>query len=80
VVLSLLELSSRKSGAGQPPPRTLSKATWTEMFRALGMSDDDMRLWHANFESSMPRAHADFLHSLGLDAAEIERIRAWSRA
>ena len=28
----------------------------------------------------MPEAHADFLHSLGLDAEEIGRIRAWSLA
>jgi hypothetical protein len=48
------------------------------MFRAIGMSDDEMRQWHANFEKNMPEAHADFLHSLGLGAEEIRRIRAWS--
>jgi DNA-binding transcriptional MerR regulator len=73
VVLSLLELSSK-----QRRGRMLSKETWTDMFRALGMSDEDMRRWHANFEKSMPAAHADFLHSLGLGPGEIERIRAWS--
>jgi hypothetical protein len=26
----------------------------------------------------MPEAHQDFLESLGLDAAEVKRIRAWS--
>jgi DNA-binding transcriptional MerR regulator len=73
VVLSLLELSSKQSGN-----RTLSKETWTAMFRAIGMTDDDMRQWHANFEKNMPEAHADFLHSLGLASDEIRRIRAWS--
>ena len=73
VVLSLLELSSK-----QPLGRTLSKETWTQMFRAIGMSDEEMRQWHANFEKNMPDAHADFLHSLGLGAEEIRRIRAWS--
>lgn len=73
VVLSLLELSSK-----QPGRRTLSKETWTAMFQAIGMSDEDMRQWHANFEKNMPEAHADFLHSLGLAAEEIRRIRAWS--
>lgn len=73
VVLSLLELSSRRPGK-----RTLSKETWTQMFRAIGMSDDEMRRWHANFEKNMPDAHADFLHSLGLEPQEIRRIRAWS--
>lgn len=75
VVLSLLELSSKQSGK-----RTLSKETWTDMFRAIGMSDLEMRQWHANFEKNMPDAHADFLHSLGLSAEEIRRIRAWSAA
>jgi DNA-binding transcriptional MerR regulator len=78
VVLSLLELSA--SGAKRAGPRTLSKETWTEMFRAIGMSDEEMHRWHANFEKNMPAAHADFLHSLGLDAEEIRRIRAWSAA
>ena len=78
VVLSLLELSA--SGASRAGPRTLSKETWTEMFRAIGMSDEEMRRWHVNFENTMPEAHEDFLHSLGLGAEEIQRIRAWSAA
>lgn len=73
VVLSLLELTSRRPGK-----RTLSKETWTRMFQAIGMSDMEMRRWHANFEKTMPEAHADFLHSLGLEPEEIRRIRAWS--
>lgn len=72
VVLSLLELSARGRR------RTLTKDGWTEMFRAIGMSDAEMHQWHANFEKNMPEAHADFLHSLGLDEAEIRRIRDWS--
>ena len=48
------------------------------MFRSIGMTDDDMQRWHAHFERSMPEAHQDFLESLGLDAAEVKRIRAWS--
>ncbi len=75
VVLSLLELTSK-----QRTHRALSKEAWTEMFRAIGMSDDEMRQWHANFEKNMPAAHADFLHSLGLEPEEIRRIRAWSAA
>lgn len=74
VALSLLELSS--SGR----KRTLSRETWTDMFRAIGMSDAEMQRWHANFEKNMPDAHAEFLHSLGLGGEEIRRIRAWSLA
>ena len=77
VVLSLQELSAGTKLSGQ---RTLSKETWTEMFRAIGMSDEEMRRWHANFEKNLPAAHADFLHSLGLGTEEIRRIRAWSAA
>lgn len=73
VVLSLLELTSRRPGK-----RTLSKETWTQMFQAIGLSDTEMRRWHSNFEKNMPEAHADFLHSLGLAPEEIRRIRAWS--
>lgn len=75
VVLSLLELTSRRRGQ-----RTLSKDSWSEMFRAIGLTDEDMRRWHAGFEKTMPEAHADFLHSLGLGADEVRRIRAWSLA
>ncbi len=74
VVLSLLELSTRRRR------RALTKDTWTEMFRAIGMGDADMRQWHSHFEKTMPDAHADFLHSLGLGEAEIRRIRAWAVA
>lgn len=74
VVISLLELDARRK------PRTLDKRRWTEMFRAVGMTDAEMHRWHANFEKNMPEAHADFLGSLGLDEAEIRRIRAWSAA
>ena len=74
VVLSLLQTSAASSRS-----RALSKEAWTKMFRAIGLSDDDMRAWHASFEASMPEAHQDFLESLGLDASEVRRIRAWSR-
>ena len=74
VVLSLLELTARSRR------RALTKDTWTEMFRAIGMTDAAMHQWHAHFEKSMPDAHADFLHSLGLQEAEIRRIRAWAAA
>jgi DNA-binding transcriptional MerR regulator len=73
VVMSLL-----KSPAISTRARTMSKASWTKMFRAIGMTDEDMRRWHASFEQSMPDAHQEFLESLGLDSAEVQRIRAWS--
>jgi DNA-binding transcriptional MerR regulator len=75
VVLSLLQTS-----AASVRSRAMSKEGWTRMFRAIGLSDDDMRAWHMSFEASMPEGHQDFLESLGLDAAEVKRIRAWSQS
>jgi MerR family transcriptional regulator, thiopeptide resistance regulator len=73
VVMSLLQ-----SPAAEKRSRSMSKAAWTRMFRAIGMSDEDMRQWHGHFEQTMPDAHRDFLESLGLDTAEVRRIRQWS--
>jgi DNA-binding transcriptional MerR regulator len=73
VVLSLLQSPSTERRA-----RTMSKESWSRMFRSIGMDDDDMQRWHAHFERSLPEAHQDFLESLGLDATEVKRIRAWS--
>ena len=73
VVLTLLQSRSAARRA-----RSMSKASWTRMFRSIGLSDEDMRQWHAHFERTMPEAHRDFLESLGLDPAEVRRIRAWS--
>ena len=38
-----------------------------------------MHQWHIAFERDLPQVHSDFLQSLGIDAEEIARIRAWSR-
>ena len=73
VVLTLLQSRSAARRA-----RTMSKESWTRMFRSIGLTDADMRQWHAQFERTMPEAHRDFLESLGLDASEVRRIRAWS--
>jgi MerR family transcriptional regulator, thiopeptide resistance regulator len=73
VVLTLLQSRSAARRA-----RTMSKESWTRLFRSIGLADAEMRQWHAHFERTMPEAHRDFLESLGLDASEVRRIRAWS--
>jgi DNA-binding transcriptional MerR regulator len=75
VVLTLLQSRSAARRA-----RTMTKDSWTRMFRSIGLTDADMRQWHAHFERTMPEAHRDFLESLGLEAQEVKRIRAWSVA
>jgi DNA-binding transcriptional MerR regulator len=58
----------------------MSKERWTAIMQAAGMSDEDMLNWHREFEAREPQAHKEFLESLNLDAAEVARIRKWSRA
>jgi DNA-binding transcriptional MerR regulator len=70
-----LEMLGRGAGADGAAPVT--KAAWTAMFRSIGMSDAQMRAWHALFERRNGAGHADFLRSLGIGAAEIGRIRKW---
>lgn len=72
IVLNLLQSRSATRRA-----RAMSKECWTRMFRSIGLTDEDMRQWHAHFERTMPEAHRDFLESLGLDAQEVRRIRSW---
>jgi DNA-binding transcriptional MerR regulator len=67
-------LGERSSGTSEP----LTKAAWTAMFRAVGLTDAQMRAWHAQFERRSPAAHAQFLQSLGIGRAEVGRIRRWS--
>jgi DNA-binding transcriptional MerR regulator len=63
-----------------PATRPLDKDAWVAILRASGMDDEDMRRWHVEFERHSPEAHQDFLESLGIDHAEIVRIREWSRS
>ncbi len=74
---ALALLGQRGDGVAAAP---LTKAAWTALFRAIGMSDAQMHAWHARFERDNPSGHREFLRSLGLGAAEIGRIRRWSLA
>ena len=66
-------------------PRLLERAgvmtreTWTELLRASGFTEEDMRRWHRDFERLEPRRHQRFLAFLGIPPGEIRRIRAWAR-
>ena len=48
---------------------------WVEMFRTVGLSDQDMHRWHAEFERRHPEGHQGFLEWLGLPAGRIAEIR-----
>ncbi len=68
-----------KSEAALRETRSLDKQGWVAILRATGLSDQDMRRWHVEFERLSPAAHQDFLESLGLGRQEIARIRDGSR-
>ncbi|WP_432473102.1 MerR family transcriptional regulator [Amphritea sp. HPY] len=57
----------------------VSKERWTAIMRASGMTDEDMRNWHVQFEKLEPQGHQEFLESLKIDAEEIKTIRQWSK-
>ena len=57
----------------------INKERWVEIMRAAGLTDQDMHNWHIQFEKMEPDSHQEFLESLGIKAAEIKKIREWSR-
>ena len=57
----------------------MTRSRWSSIMRAAGMSNEDMRNWHREFESREPEAHQEFLESLNIESEEVTRIREWSR-
>jgi MerR family transcriptional regulator, thiopeptide resistance regulator len=57
----------------------INKDRWVEIMKAAGLSEQDMKNWHKQFETMEPEAHQEFLESLSINAAEIQKIREWSR-
>jgi DNA-binding transcriptional MerR regulator len=57
----------------------VTKEKWVEVMRAAGFTDEDMHRWHAQFETSAPEEHQEFLEFLHVPAAEVQSIREWSR-
>ena len=53
----------------------VSVEQWIELFREVGLKDDDMKKWHRLFETKTPQGHQNFLEWLGLDAKRIKDIR-----
>jgi DNA-binding transcriptional MerR regulator len=58
----------------------MTKERWVTIMRAAGLSEDDMRRWHREFEKAAPAEHQEFLEYLNIATDEIAAIRAWSRA
>jgi DNA-binding transcriptional MerR regulator len=74
MIVGLLEKPRLLERAG-----VMTRETWTNLLRASGFSEEDMRRWHRDFERLEPRRHQRFLEFLGIPKGEIRSIRAWSR-
>jgi MerR family transcriptional regulator, thiopeptide resistance regulator len=73
-IVQLLKQKQLQQGA-----EMINKDRWVEIMKAAGFQEQDMRNWHVQFEKMEPDAHQEFLESLGIKPAEIQKIREWSR-
>lgn len=62
------------------PTTSIDTDTWTTMFKDAGLSTEDMRRWHADFERLSPDEHVQFLKGLHMPEKEISMIRSWAGA
>jgi DNA-binding transcriptional MerR regulator len=60
--------------------KMITKQKWVSIMKACGFTDEQMHRWHAQFESSAPQEHQEFLEFLHIPSAEITLIRERSRA
>jgi MerR family transcriptional regulator, thiopeptide resistance regulator len=57
----------------------VDKKMWVKMMEAAGMDESSMARWHAEFEHRAPKAHKEFLMSLGIPKNEVRKIQEWSK-
>ena len=74
VIVGLLKKPRLLERAG-----VMSRQTWSDLLRASGFSEEDMRRWHRDFERLEPRRHQRFLEFLGIPDNEIRTIRRWAK-
>jgi len=53
----------------------LDKDLWLSLQKACGLDETALKHWHTEFERRAPRAHHDFLLSLGLSEKEAIQVR-----
>jgi DNA-binding transcriptional MerR regulator len=59
--------------------KMITKEKWVSIMKASGLTEADMRRWHAEFEKAAPEEHREFLEFLHIPGEEIQTIRDWSR-
>jgi DNA-binding transcriptional MerR regulator len=57
----------------------ITKEKLVSIMRASGLTEEDMRRFHTEFETSAPAEHQEFLEFLHIPPAEIQSIRQRSR-
>jgi hypothetical protein len=69
---ALVAILEQSQTLPQPP---MNKQHWSDIMRSTGMSDEDMRNWHREFEIREPLARQEFPESLNIEPGEIKQIR-----
>jgi MerR family transcriptional regulator, thiopeptide resistance regulator len=57
----------------------VTKEKWVEVMSGAGFTREDMKRWHAQFETMAPQEHQEFLEFLHIPAEEIAATRKSSR-
>jgi hypothetical protein len=50
---------------------TMTKGQWVELFREIGLDEDQMTRWHRLFEARYPSQHQAFLEWLGIGGVRL---------
>lgn len=58
----------------------MTKEQFVTVLRAAGITEEQMKRLHAEFENRLPEEHQQFLEYLQINTKEIKSIRAWSAA
>lgn len=57
----------------------MTKEKFVSVLKAAGLTEEEMRRFHREFEKNAPEDHQEFLEFLKIAPEEIQQIRAWSR-
>jgi DNA-binding transcriptional MerR regulator len=59
--------------------KAMTKEKFVSVLKAAGLTEEEMRRFHREFEKNAPEDHQEFLEFLKIAPEEIQQIRAWSR-
>ncbi len=53
----------------------MNKENWVEMFKQVGLTEEQMKNWHRIFEKNYSQDHEELLKWLGIGDEEIQKIK-----